>query len=185
MNKYTLVSQKTLSELCVKHEATIEELTRESSELAAKVERLEKVPYTQTREDFNASWGLDGLPADKQKIVNAAWDRAEWLFNQKANELAAQVERLRGAASGAKDMLIECANQFRAIGNQDGHGNFADKHAMYVDRVLSETPTQSLEASKRLWKETLAVHCYEYSFLADDRAVEQSILVSEVLSFEP
>ena len=101
------------------------------------------------------------------------------------NELAAQVERLRGAASGAKDMLIECANQFRAIGNQDGHGNFADKHAMYVDRVLSETTTQSLEASKRLWKETLAVHCYEYSFLADDRAVEQSILVSEVLSFEP
>ena len=104
---------------------------------------------------------------------------------QERNELSAKVERLQGAASGAKDMLIECANQFRAIGYQDGHGNFADKHAMYVDRVLSETPTQSLEAVKRSWKETLAVHCYEYSFLSDDRAVEQSILVSEVLSFEP
>lgn len=61
MNKYTLASQKTLSELCVKHEATIEELTRERNELAAQVERLRGalILCVDAAEDTHYGWDGD------------------------------------------------------------------------------------------------------------------------------
>ena len=59
-------------------------------ELAAQVERLKKVPYTKTRAEFMESWGVEGMSADKKRIVNAAWDRAEWFFNQQVDVLKAQ-----------------------------------------------------------------------------------------------
>ena len=61
MNKYTLATQKTLSELCVKHEATIDELLRERNELAAQVERLRGalILCVDAAEDTDYGWDGD------------------------------------------------------------------------------------------------------------------------------
>lgn len=69
---------------------TYEELERERNELAAQVERLTVMPYTKTRAEFMESLGVDGMSADKKRLINAAWDRAEWFFNQRAALLKAQ-----------------------------------------------------------------------------------------------
>lgn len=82
------------------------------------------------------------------------------------NELAARVERLRGAAN---------ALLMNRMGMDEWYA---------LESALKETPAQSLEAVKREWKEKLAEHCRESSYLPDDRALQDVILVSDVLSFE-
>lgn len=70
--------------------AQVEQLKRERDEALACANRLEKIPYTKTRDEFMESWGVEGMPAGKKRLVNAAWDRAEWFFNQRTAELKAQ-----------------------------------------------------------------------------------------------
>lgn len=66
------------------------------------------------------------------------------------NELAAHVERLRGALTGLESACKACA---------DAHGLdvYADlcEAAGNACRVLEETPAQSLEAVKREWAESV------------------------------
>ena len=65
------------------------------------------------------------------------------------NELAAQVERLRGSANG---LIADCEE---AVFNDESV--FCVNHDVVSDLedVLSETPAQSLEAVKREWKESI------------------------------
>lgn len=81
----------------------VEQLERERNELATQVDRLQKIPYTKTRAEFMESWGVDGMSADKKRLANAAWDRAEWFFNQQVDSLKAQWQA---------EALIEIAGEF-------------------------------------------------------------------------
>lgn len=78
-----------LVDVIAKDKEAYEELKQERDALAAQVERLQKIPYTKTRAEFMESWGVDGMPADKKRVVIAAWDRAEWFFNQQVDSLKA------------------------------------------------------------------------------------------------
>lgn len=88
-----------LVDIIAKDTEAYKELERERNELVAQVDRLQKIPYTKTRAEFMESWGVDGMSADKKRLANAAWDRAEWFFNQQAEAqyrgLAARVDLLR------------------------------------------------------------------------------------------
>ena len=78
-------------------------LKNELDSLAAQAERLKKIPYTKTRSEFMESWCVDGMPFDKKRLVIAAWDRAEWFFNQQAAALKAQWQ-----AEAVQSILDEC-----------------------------------------------------------------------------
>lgn len=82
---------------------------------------------------------------DKQETERVVSD-----LLRERNELAAQVERLRGALSDLEDDCKKCA---------DTHGLdvYADlcESAANACRVMDETPAQSLEAVKREWAESI------------------------------
>lgn len=71
-----------LEGVCDNYNSMCSQQDERIKELEAQVERLQKIPYTKTRKEFMKSWGVDGMPLSNIRLVNAAWDRAEWLYNQ-------------------------------------------------------------------------------------------------------
>lgn len=87
------------------------------------------------------------------------------------NELAAQVERLRGASESV-------------IGPRPTDGQYL----VLIDNLkaaLSEPPAQSLEAVKREWKEGLEDYLCTVSYQPYDGAEAQAVDIQDILRFEP
>lgn len=130
-------------------------LKNEIDSLAAQVERLKKIPYTKTRSEFMESWGVDGMSADKKRLVIAAWDRAEWFFNQQVE----QVEQLKHERDEALTLvaryqsLLECAVRGEEIIVGDSivigiDAELADE----IEDSFDESPKAAMAALKAQWQ---------------------------------
>lgn len=120
-------------------------------------------------------------PGDNSGVYVQSTDYDELL--RERNELAAQVERLRNLAIESQDW--NWISEKEVAEDHGINGLIAPEMQELWDAVRNETPAQSLEAVKREWLTKLTEHCRESSYLPDDRALHDVILVSDVLSFEP
>ncbi|QQD21188.1 hypothetical protein GJQ54_05100 [Oceanospirillaceae bacterium ASx5O] len=127
-------------------------LKNEIDSLAAQVERLKKIPYTKTRSEFMESWGVDGMPFDKKRLVIAAWDRAEWFFNQQVEQL--KHERDEALTLVARyQSLLECAVRGEEIIVGDSivigiDAELADE----IEDSFDESPKAAMAALKAQWQ---------------------------------
>lgn len=94
------------------------------------------------------SWGVEGMPADKKRLAIAAWDRAEWFFNQQAEaqnrELAAWMDLLRSEFPLFND---------DGLCEREHHCEFTLlQERKRLHKILSETPPTALIELKAQWQ---------------------------------
>ena len=115
---------------------------------------------------------VDGLALNEFGLTKAVED-----LLRERNELAAQVERLRGVVERCVT-AVEDAHY-----GWEGDCGVINKVNVIADSVLDETPSQSLEAVKREWAESVDSVLEGFAFTTSDgQWVVHRDDVSELLS---